>query len=137
MRPAIGGSGLRCVWSGIFYVAGLAFGVEVREFDQEALRRSDLRWVSGFRFLILGVRSRIQGAVRTPGSRWSHPAPGPTMLRLSPGLRKDAGLCCGSRLLEGRSVCLCWAPSKPKGPKGWGGAEVDCLREVCAVRKVS
>ena len=35
-------------------------------------------------------------------------------------LRKDAGLCCGSRLLEGRSVCLCWAPSKPKGPKGAG-----------------
>jgi len=33
-------------------------------------------------------------------------------------LRKDAGLCCGSRLLEGGSVCLCWAPSKPKGPKG-------------------
>ena len=33
-------------------------------------------------------------------------------------LRKEAGLCCGSRLLEGRSVCLCWAPSKPKGPKG-------------------
>ena len=32
-------------------------------------------------------------------------------------LRKDAGLCCGSRLLEERSVCLCWAPSKPKGPK--------------------
>ena len=28
------------------------------------------------------------------------------------------GLCCGSRPLEGRSVCLCWAPSKPKGPKG-------------------
>jgi len=65
----------------------LAFGAEVREFDQEALRRSDLRCrVSGFRFLILGVRSRIQGAVRTPGSRWSHPAPDPTMLRLSPGL---------------------------------------------------
>ena len=33
-------------------------------------------------------------------------------------IRKDAGLCCGSRLLEGRSVCLCWAPSKPTGPKG-------------------
>ena len=32
--------------------------------------------------------------------------------------RKDAGLYCGSRLLEGRSVCLCWAKSKPKGPKG-------------------
>ena len=32
-------------------------------------------------------------------------------------LRKDAGLCCGSPLLEGRSVCLCWAKSKPKGPK--------------------
>ena len=32
--------------------------------------------------------------------------------------RKDAGLCCGSGILEGRSVCLCWAPSKPKGPKG-------------------
>ena len=31
--------------------------------------------------------------------------------------RKDAGLYCGSRLLEGRSVCLCWAKSKPKGPK--------------------
>ena len=29
---------------------------------------------------------------------------------------KDAGLCCGSRLLEGRSVCLCWEHSKPKGP---------------------
>jgi hypothetical protein len=31
----------------------------------------------------------------------------------------DAGLYCGSRLrelaLEGRSVCLCWAKSKPKG----------------------
>ena len=27
---------------------------------------------------------------------------------------------CGSRLREGRSVCLCWAPSKPKGPKGSG-----------------
>ena len=38
-------------------------------------------------------------------------------------LRKDAGLYCGSRLLEGRSVCLCWAKSKPKGPKGpRGGA---------------
>ena len=34
-------------------------------------------------------------------------------------LRKDGGLCCGSRLREGRSVCLCWAPSKPKGPKGY------------------
>ena len=33
-------------------------------------------------------------------------------------IRKDAGLCCGPRLLEGRSVCLCWAPSKPKRPKG-------------------
>ena len=32
--------------------------------------------------------------------------------------RKDAGLYCGSRLLEGRSVCLCWAKSKPKGPRG-------------------
>ena len=32
-------------------------------------------------------------------------------------IRKDAGLCCGSRLREGRSVCLCWAPSQPKGPK--------------------
>ena len=41
-------------------------------------------------------------------------------LRSFTALRKDAGLCCGSRLLEGRSVCLCWAPSKPKGPKGWG-----------------
>ena len=41
-------------------------------------------------------------------------------------LRKDAGLCCGSRLLEGRSVCLCWAPSKPKGPKAWA-----LLREKC------
>ena len=26
---------------------------------------------------------------------------------------------------EGRSVCLCWAPSKPKGPKGPRGS---CLR---------
>ena len=33
-------------------------------------------------------------------------------------LRKDAGLYCGSRLREGRSVCLCWEHSKPKGPKG-------------------
>ena len=33
-------------------------------------------------------------------------------------IRKDAGLCCGSRLREGQSVCLCWALSKPKGPKG-------------------
>ena len=27
-------------------------------------------------------------------------------------------ICCGSRLLEGRSVCLCWENSKPKGPEG-------------------
>ena len=26
-------------------------------------------------------------------------------------IRNDAGLCCGSRLREGRSVCLCWAHS--------------------------
>ena len=31
-------------------------------------------------------------------------------------IRKDAD--CGSRLLEGRSVCPCWAKSKPQGPKG-------------------
>ena len=39
-------------------------------------------------------------------------------LRSFTALRKDAGLCCGSRLLEGRSVCLCWEHSKPKEPKG-------------------
>ena len=32
--------------------------------------------------------------------------------------RKDAGLYCGSHPREERSVCLCWAPSKPKGLRG-------------------
>ena len=40
--------------------------------------------------------------------------------------------CCGSRLLEGRSVCLCWAPSEPKGPKG-GSPFRDSLRAICTV----
>jgi len=39
-------------------------------------------------------------------------------------IRKEAGLCCGSRLREGRSVCLCWAPSKPKGPTHAGAHQV-------------
>ena len=52
------------------------------------------------------------------------------------GLRKDAGLCCGSRLLEGRSVCLCWEHSKPKGPKGVAG-RVAARRDVALASGVS
>ena len=49
-------------------------------------------------------------------------------------LRKDAGLYCGSRLLEGRSACLCWAKSKPKVPKGLTQNELESVGEsVCGV----
>ena len=46
-------------------------------------------------------------------------------------IRKDAGLCCGSRLREGRSVCLCWALSKPKGPKGAAVSSPGMIANAC------
>ena len=32
--------------------------------------------------------------------------------------------------MEGRSVCLCWAPSKPRGPKGQNYSRT-CTKETC------
>ena len=81
--------------------------------------------VQGLGFRVLGVGFRVQQVIHGVSFSLDSGVCPASHLHCTAGssrsftaIRKDAGLCCGSRLREGRSVCLCWAPSKLKGPKG-------------------
>ena len=81
-----------------------------------------LKGLARFSPLLFGLFCRGASRTRkgTPLGPYRRPMPRVVYAgssRSFTAIRKDAGPCCGSRLREGRSVCLCWAPSKPKGPK--------------------
>ena len=93
--------------------------VQIRSFVWE--KRLEFSKGSDFTYTPRTVRSQGQTFSCERGST-CHPVRGHCTAGSSRALQvtalpKDAGLCCGSRLREERSVCICWAPPEPKGPK--------------------